>query len=294
MLAESVHHPVMVQEVCDWLVTDPSGVYVDATVGGGGHALAILQRLPQTGHLVGIDRDKEVLHKAENNLRNFAKQITLCHGPFSRMNSILASLGICMVQGVLFDLGVSSFHLDQGERGFSFERNGPLDMRMDTTQEVDAFQVVNHFQEKDLAELIYRYGEEPFARQIARAIVKRRLGRPINSTRELAQIVEAIVPRRGKIHPATRTFMALRIFVNRELEELSQALSQIPYLLEEGGRIVVLSYHSLEDRMVKRFFRECSELLVLTKKPLRPREEEVRENPRSRSARLRVAERGKA
>ncbi|MGQ9474462.1 MAG: 16S rRNA (cytosine(1402)-N(4))-methyltransferase RsmH, partial [Candidatus Caldatribacteriaceae bacterium] len=268
--------------------------YVDATVGGGGHALAILEKLQQTGHLVGIDRDKETLRKAENNLRDFAEQITLCHGPFSRMSDILTSLGIHKVRGILFDLGVSSFHLDQGERGFSFERNGPLDMRMDTTQDIDAFWVVNHFQEKYLAELIYRYGEEPFARQIARAIVRKRIEKPINSTRELAQIVEAIVPRRGKIHPATRTFMALRIFVNRELEELSQALLQIPDLLAKRGRVVVLSYHSLEDRMVKRFFRGCSKLLVLTKKPLRPREEEVRENPRSRSARLRVAERVEA
>jgi len=291
MTAELLHRPVMLEEVCNWLITDPSGIYVDATLGGGGHALAILNRLEETGKLLGIDRDRESLRVAGENLRSFSDRVILVHGPFSRIGEIFASLGIDRVSGMLFDLGVSSLHLDQAERGFSFEKDGPLDMRMDTTQKLDASWVVNHCSEKELADLIYHYGEERYARRIARAIVEGRKKERIESTRQLAQIVEMVVPRRGKIHPATRTFMALRIFVNRELEELTLALAQIPQFLQEKGRVVVLSYHSLEDRIVKRFFADCSELLVCTRKPLRPSKEEVARNPRARSARLRVAER---
>jgi 16S rRNA (cytosine1402-N4)-methyltransferase len=291
MTAELLHRPVMLEEVCNWLITDPSGIYVDATLGGGGHALAILNRLEETGKLLGIDRDRESLRVAGENLRAFSDRVILVHSPFSRIGEIFASLGIDRVSGMLFDLGVSSLHLDQAERGFSFEKDGPLDMRMDTTQKLDASWVVNHCSEKELADLIYHYGEERYARRIARAIVEGRKKERIESTRQLAQIVEMVVPRRGKIHPATRTFMALRIFVNRELEELTLALAQIPQFLQEKGRVVVLSYHSLEDRIVKRFFADCSELLVCTRKPLRPSKEEVARNPRARSARLRVAER---
>jgi len=291
MAAELLHHPVMLEEVCSWLITDPSGVYVDATLGGGGHALAILSRLKETGRLLGIDRDQESLRVARENLQAFSDRVILVHSPFSRIGEIFASLGVDSVAGMLFDLGVSSLHLDQAERGFSFEKDGPLDMRMDTTQKLDASWVVNHYSEKELADLIYRYGEERYARRIARAIVEGRKKERIQSTRQLAQIVEMVVPRREKIHPATRTFMALRIFVNRELEELTLALAQIPQFLQEKGRVVILSYHSLEDRMVKRFFADCPELLVCTRKPLRPSKEEVARNPRARSARLRVAER---
>lgn len=290
MSVDVVHRPVMVEEVCRWLVTNPSGVYVDATLGGGGHALALLSQLEVEGKLVGIDRDKEALQRARENLKAFLERVMLVHSPFSKIGEILASLGVEKVSGVLFDLGVSSFHLDQGERGFSFEKDGPLDMRMDTSQRLEASWVVNHFSERELTDLLHRYGEERYARRIARAIVEARKERYIQSTQQLAQIVRRVVPRREKIHPATRTFLALRIFVNRELEELSLALSQIPQVLEEGGRVVVLSYHSLEDRIVKRFFQDCSELSVCTKKPLRPSREEVVRNPRARSARLRVAE----
>lgn len=290
MIVDVVHHPVMAEEVCRWLVTNPSGVYVDATLGGGGHALALLSRLEVEGKLVGIDRDEEALQRARENLKAFLGQVMLVHSPFSKIGEILVSLGVEKVSGVLFDLGVSSFHLDQGERGFSFEKDGPLDMRMDTSQGLDASWVVNHFSERELADLFYRYGEERHARRIARAIVEARKGQRIQSTQQLVRIVRGVVPRREKIHPATRTFLALRIFVNRELEELSLALSQIPQVLEEGGRVVILSYHSLEDRIVKRFFQGCSELSICTKKPLRPSQEEVKRNPRARSARLRVAE----
>ncbi|MEN3186265.1 MAG: 16S rRNA (cytosine(1402)-N(4))-methyltransferase RsmH [Atribacterota bacterium] len=290
MVVSVVHHPVMVQEVCRWLVTNPSGIYVDATLGGGGHALALLCRLESGGKLIGIDRDDEALQRARKNLKGFLDRVMLVHSPFSKIGEVLTSLQLEKVSGVLFDLGISSFHLEQGERGFSFEKDGPLDMRMDTSQSLDASWVVNHFSERELADLIHRYGEERYARRIARFIVQTRRKQRIESTLQLAKIVETVVPRREKIHPATRTFLALRIFVNRELEELSLALSQIPQILEERGRVVVLSYHSLEDRIVKQFLRDCPALLVCTKRPLRPSQEEIARNPRARSARLRIAE----
>ncbi|MGC8777253.1 MAG: 16S rRNA (cytosine(1402)-N(4))-methyltransferase RsmH [Candidatus Caldatribacteriaceae bacterium] len=291
MVISLLHRPVMVEEVCCWLITNPLGIYVDATLGCGGHALAILRQLQKGGKLIGIDRDPEALRKAGEVLREFTERVILVHSPFSSMSEVLGSLGVSEVSGILFDLGVSSLHLDQAERGFSFEKDGPLDMRMDTTQKMNASWVVNHFSERELADLIYQYGEERYARRIARAIVEKRKEEFINSTRQLAQIVEMVVPRREKIHPATRTFMALRIFVNRELEELTLVLSQVPRLLERGGRVAILSYHSLEDRIVKRFLKDCSELMACTKKPLRPSREEITRNPRARSARLRVAER---
>ncbi len=290
MVIDDFHQPVMVEEVCQWLVTRPQGVYVDATVGGGGHALALTSRLPE-GYLVGIDRDREALERARKVLELFRDRVTLVHGNFSHIGEVLSALNISRVTGILFDLGVSSWQLNEGGRGFSFAKEGPLDMRMDTTQSLDAYWVVNHYSEKELADLIFRYGEEKYARRIARAIVRERVKAPIRSTRELAELISRIVPKGGRIHPATRTFMALRIFVNRELEELFLALSQVPLLLERGGRVGVMSYHSLEDRIVKKFFRESPLLNVLTQKPLRPSKEEVKSNFRSRSARFRVAER---
>lgn len=285
----SFHEPVMVEEVCHFLLCG-EGVYVDATVGGGGHAKAFLERLGQHSVLVGIDRDKEALEAAWKNLSAFTPRVLLVHGRFSELQRILQSLNIPKVRGVFFDLGVSSWQLDEARRGFSFLREGPLDMRMDASCGRTAYDLLHSLSEGELADLFFRFGEERYARRIARAIVVYRKQKPITTTAELATLVARIVPRK-RIHPATRVFMALRIAVNEELDELEKALMQLPEILEERGRVVVLSYHSLEDRLVKRFFRECPVLRNLTKKPVFPSQEEVLQNPRARSVRLRAAER---
>jgi 16S rRNA (cytosine1402-N4)-methyltransferase len=282
------HEPVMVEEVCYFLLRG-EGVYVDATVGGGGHARAILERLGPSSMLVGIDRDEEALDVARKTLAPFASRVRLVHERFSRLRDVLALFGLRRVRGILFDLGVSSWQLERGERGFSFRREGPLDMRMDTSWGKTAFDLLHTLSEDELAELFFRFGEEQYARRIARAIVRYRKKKPITTTTELSELVACVAPRR-RIHPATRVFLALRIVVNDELGELERALVQLPELLEEGGRVVVLSYHSLEDRLVKRHFRQSSSLQEVTKKPVFPSPEEVRRNPRARSARLRAAE----
>jgi len=282
------HEPVMVEEVCYFLLRG-EGVYVDATVGGGGHARAILERLGPSSMLVGIDRDEEALDVARKTLAPFASRVRLVHERFSRLRDVLALFGLQRVRGILFDLGVSSWQLERGERGFSFRREGPLDMRMDTSWGKTAFDLLHTLSEDELAELFFRFGEEQYARRIAQAIVRYRKKKPITTTTELSELVARVAPRR-RIHPATRVFLALRIVVNDELGELEQALVQLPELLEEGGRVVVLSYHSLEDRLVKRHFRQSSSLQEVTKKPVFPSPEEVRRNPRARSARLRAAE----
>ncbi|MCX6091120.1 MAG: 16S rRNA (cytosine(1402)-N(4))-methyltransferase RsmH [Candidatus Atribacteria bacterium] len=289
---DSFHRPVMVREIMSFLVSDPDGVYVDATVGGGGHSQALLQRLSPVARVIGIDRDDDALRAAAETLNDFSRQIRLVKASFSQMKSILERENIMGISGALLDLGVSSWQLDQPERGFSFEKEGPLDMRMDTRGGLQAGNVVNSMPEKELADLIFRYGEERFSRRIAREVVEARRKKRIESTGELEALIWKAVPvRHGRIHPATRTFMALRIYVNRELEELQEGLQSVVPLLRKGGRVVVLSYHSLEDRIVKNFFRSSAQLEVLTKKPVVPSPEEVAVNPRARSARLRVAER---
>jgi len=281
----------MEKEVLYYLLWRKDGVYVDATVGGGGHALSLLSQLEEGAVLIGIDRDEEAIKMAEKTLQHSPLPVYLVRGNFSQIDQILLSLGTEQVSGILFDLGVSSWQLDEAERGFSFQKEGPLDMRMDLSQKQDAYQVVNKLSEKELADLIYYYGEERFSRKIAQAIVRERERKPIATTRELAQIIERVVPQREKIHPATRTFMALRIFVNEELKEIEEALEKVSPLVEEGGRVVVISYHSLEDRIVKSFFRHREEWEILTKKPVRPTPQEVKDNPRARSGRLRAAKR---
>lgn len=289
-MAEGWHRPALVEEVLDLLAIRPDGVYLDATVGTGGHAEAILARLT-TGRLIGMDRDPMALEIAQERLRPYSEKLTLVEDTFARLAEILERLSLTPLDGVLADLGVSSLQLDAPERGFSFLRAGPLDMRMSPRDTLKAAELVNRSPEGKLVEIIRRYGEERAAHKIARAIVR---ARPVRDTAHLAQVVAGTHTKgRQKLHPATRTFLALRIAVNRELEELEQFLRWVPATAKPGGRIVVISYHSLEDRLVKQAFRAgaaAGVLRVLTRKPLRPRPQEVRANPRVRSAKLRAAE----
>lgn len=289
--ARPAHTPVLLSEVLRWLDPRPGGVYVDATVGTGGHAEAILERLGPGGLLIGLDRDPEACAFARTRLIRFGDAVRIVQANFEELRAVLAALGIERVDGVLMDLGVSSLQLERPERGFSFHISGPLDMRMDPSIPTTAADLINRLSEPELAALISRYGEERFARRIAREIVRRR---PLATTEELREAVARAVPRRawpGRIHVATRTFQALRIAVNRELEALERALPQAADVLAPLGRLVVIAFHSLEDRIVKRFLRSEPRLRVLTPKPVRPSPEEVRANPRARSARLRAAER---
>jgi len=277
----------MVREVLEGLDPHPGDRVLDCTVGAGGHAELILERIRPGGFLVGCDRDPEMIEYARRRLARFSDGWRLENREFSRWE------GEGKFDGILADLGVSSLQLDEAERGFSFRNPGPLDMRMDRRERKTAADLVNRLREKDLADLIYRYGEEGRSRRISRRIVEARRRRPIRDTEELAEIVARAVGRRGRIHPATRVFQALRIALNEELRNLERLLERAPGLLREGGRICLISFHSLEDRLVKTAFRrwEREEGLarVLTPKPLRPGAEEVAANPRARSARLRVA-----
>lgn len=276
------------------LVPRPGAVVVDATVGLGGHAEHILERIGPAGRLIGLDRDEQALGIARQRLARFGDRAALVHGHFGELEKVLEGLGVREIQGALFDLGVSSLQLEEPERGFSFAREGPLDMRMDPAQPVTAAEIVNRAPERELREILCSYGEERWAGRIARAIVRKR---PLATTTQLAEVVRGAVPggaRHGRIDAATRTFQAIRIAVNSEMDLLPLGLEQAVRVLGAGGRIVVLSYHSLEDRIVKLTFREQARagvLEIITRKPLRPSSEEVARNPRSRSARLRVAKR---
>lgn len=287
----AIHQPVLLREVVEFLKIRPEGIYIDATVGTGGHAIEIARRLT-TGKLLGIDKDPRALEIAQERLRPYQRNVVLVHSSFARIAEIREGLSLGKAQGVLADLGVSTLQLDAPERGFSFQRAGPLDMRMDSDQPRTAAEIANQWDEERLADLLYHYGEERNSRKIARAIVR---ARPLRDTLHLATVVAGAQRAKGrqKLHPATKTFLALRIAVNRELEELEQFLTRAPATLLPGGRMLVLSYHSLEDRIVKRKFRELAAagtLKLITKKVVRPKEAEVRANPRARSARMRVAE----
>jgi len=281
----------MVTEAMEALNVRPGGWYVDCTLGAGGHARAILERNQPGGRLLGIDADLSALEAARLALNAFGGAVTLAQANFSELSRVCHAHGFNTNDGILFDLGVSSMQLDTAGRGFSFQREAPLDMRFDTTAGPSAADIVNHYSEQEIARILWEYGEERYSRQIAHRIVEQR---PILSTLRLAHIVQQVLgSRRGRIHPATRTFMALRIAVNGELESLKQALEQSKDLLRAGGRLVVISYHSLEDRIVKQFMRaEAAEhaYALIAKKVIRPASLELRSNPRSRSARLRVAE----
>ena len=279
----------MLNECLQYLAIQPEETYLDATAGLGGHTSAIAQRL-SSGRVIANDRDAQSLQLARDNTSEWSSRICYHHGPFSRLQDALRSCGVNRVHGVLADLGVSRFQLTEPERGFSLMADGPLDMRMDRSQGTPASDLVNFASEKELADLIYQLGEERRSRRITRAIVR---ARPVHSTLQLAQIVEQAVPRTGKLHPATQTFMALRMAVNDELGELDQFLSTLPDLILPGGRIVIITFTSLEDRPVKRRFQELARsgrVMLLTKHVVKPTDEEVMRNPPSRSAKLRVAE----
>src|SRR5438034_10510680 len=284
-----MHQPVMLEEALEHLAIRPDGIYLDATAGLGGHTGAIARRLAG-GFVIANDRDPESLELARQNTADAGDRIRFHHGEFSTLHEALRENGIDQVDGLLADLGVSRFQLTGAERGFSILTDGPLDMRMDQTQGTTAAELVNYTAEKALADLIYQLGEERRARKIARAIVR---ARPIRSTRHLADVVERAAHRTGRLHPATQTFMALRMAVNEEQPELDRLLDQIPELVQTGGRAVVISFMSLEDRKVKIKFRELQQegrAAVLTKHPLRPKEEEKEANPAARSAKLRALE----
>jgi 16S rRNA (cytosine1402-N4)-methyltransferase len=286
-----LHTPVLLAEILDWLRIRPEGTYADVTVGTGGHTLEIAKLLT-TGKVLGMDRDPRALEIARERLEPHERQVILVHAEFSKIGEVAATNQLPPFDGIIADLGISSLELDSPERGFSFRWAAPLDMRMNPDNPLTADEIVNQWPEKQLADLLYNNGEERDSRRIARAIVR---ARPIRDTEHLATIVAGGRKARGRqrLHPATKTFLALRTAVNREEEELGQFLSRTPATLNPGGRLIVLSYHSLEDRVVKHAFQRLSHegFRILTKKVIQPGDPEIASNPRSRSAKMRVIER---
>jgi 16S rRNA (cytosine1402-N4)-methyltransferase len=289
-----IHTPVMCSELASYLKLDKGLTILDCTVGSAGHAEAILKQIGPRGRLVGIDQDAQALEAAESRLEGFANR-TLVQGNFRNIDGILKQLNLEQVDGVIFDLGVSSLQLDSAARGFSMKQDGPLDMRMDRNSRLSAFDLVNFLPQEGLSDIFRKYGQERWHNRIARAIIRERKKSVILSTGRLADLVRRVVPLKyTRIHPATRIFQALRIAVNDELEALQEALKKCVKHIKPGARVCVISFHSLEDRIVKNQFRQFAKegkLKLITKKPLRPTQEEVLANPRARSARLRVAER---
>lgn len=298
-MAESRHFPVLCAEVLSWLLREGAQVFLDCTVGYSGHAEQLLDSSGPGGRLLGIDRDKSAIKASRQRLSRFGGRAILIHGHFVELKQELSNHGFTSVDGVVFDLGVSSPQLDEPIRGFSFQTDGPLDMRMDQSMPVTAADLVNRWHEAELADAIYQFGEERYSRRIARGIVRARKRQALATTNELVAVIEGAVPahyRHGRVHCATRTFQALRIAVNQELEHLEPALRDAADVLAPGGRLCVISFHSLEDRIVKRTFRSLAgernaPWVVLTKKPQLPTQDEMDRNPRARSAKLRVLER---
>ena len=304
------HKPVLLNECIEELNIDPDGIYVDGTLGGAGHSEEILKRLSENGQLIGIDRDEDALKAAKQRLQKH-NNVRYIHGYHDNITELLNNIGLDKVNGILLDLGVSSYQLDEKNRGFSYIGNAKLDMRMDMGQELTAERVVNEYSEEKLSDLIYKYGEERFAKNIARNICKERKNKHIETTEELVNIIENSIPKskQNNGHPAKRTFQAIRIEVNNELEPLYNTILDSIKLLKENGRLVVITFHSLEDRIVKEAFIEaegkctCPKDLpycicnyksygkIITKKPILPTEQELKENSRSKSAKLRVFER---
>lgn len=291
---EAAHVPVLLTEVLGLLRPHSGGIYVDGNLGLGGHAAAVLRHSGPDGRLLGLDWDDRALAVARKNLAEFGERATFVRSNFAEIKTVLAELGIRQVDGVLLDLGLSSLQLDAGERGFSFRGSEPIDMRMDDRTAETAADLLNKLSKDDLADIFYHYGEERQARPIAAAIVETRSKQPFVTTEQLVAVVEKAIPRRfhpRNIHVATKVFQALRIAVNRELDNLVRILEVGSELLKPGGRFCVISFHSLEDRLVKRAFAADQRLKVITKRPVRPTEEECQGNPRARSAKLRGAER---
>lgn len=296
-MQEQLHTPVMLEEVLSYLNLGPGKIIVDVTIGTGGHAQEILKKISPGGRLIGIDRDAESLAIAREKLSGFGGACQFMHGNFMDIDIILKGLNIKKVDGILFDLGISSFQLDDPQRGFSFQQEGPLDMRLDRESYISAYDLVNNLNEEEISSLLWNFGQERWHNRIAHLLVREREKHPIATTRELSSIVVRATPykyRHYRIHPATRTFQAVRIAVNRELETLEIALGKIADLLNRAGRVCVISFHSLEDRAVKLKFKEfaCGGLIkILTPKPQTPTLTEVEANPSSRSSKLRSAER---
>lgn len=304
-MAHTPHLPVLYHEIIHALQPHSPGRYVDGTVGAGGHARGILEACEPEGQLLGLDLDPQALALARETLAPFGRCAQLAQASYTSIPQQLSQLGWDAVDGILLDLGLSSMQLDTPERGFSFQHDAPLDMRFSPANPVSAASLVNGLDEDGLADLLYRYGEEANGRRIARAIVR---ARPLQTTRQLAAVIESVSPRRGRVHPATQTFQALRIAVNEELASVADVLPKAVAALRPGGRLAVISFHSLEDRIVKDFLREQSRDLInppytpiyteerrailkeISRKPITPSEEEIVENPRARSAKLRVAE----
>jgi len=305
-----MHDPVLLSESISFLLTDPGGIYVDCTLGGGGHLNCLMEELNNEARVIAIDKDETVMNQTRSRFIN-KPNITFVYDDFKNLSHILSQNNVAAVDGILIDLGVSSFQLDESSRGFSYHNEATLDMRMDLNQELDAKYIVNHYSEQQLSQLIFTYGEERFARTIARNIAAYRAIKEIETTLEPAEIIKSSIPARYKRdkHPARKTFQALRIVVNGEMDSLNQVLPQTIEGLKSGGRLCIITFHSLEDRIVKQFYQqralECicppgmpvctcnhqAELKIITRKPVIPKDEEINNNPRARSAKLRVAER---
>ena len=309
---EFKHRSVLLEETIDGLRIRPDGTYVDGTLGGGGHAYEICRRLSDKGSIVGIDQDEAAIEAAGIRLMDFGEKVTIVRSNYCDMKSVLHDLGIDRVDGIVLDLGVSSYQLDTAERGFSYREDAPLDMRMDRRQQMTARDIVNDYSERDLYRVIRDYGEDKFAKNIAKHIAAARAKRPIETTGELTEIIRESIPMKFQKmsgHPAKRTFQAIRIELNRELEVLKNSLDDMIDLLNPGGRLCIITFHSLEDRIVKSAFRKnedpctcpkdfpvcvCGKVSkgsIITRKPILPGEDELRENSRSKSAKLRIFER---
>jgi len=292
-----VHKPIMRKEILEYLKIKQGDCILDATIGTGGHAEVILDAVGTKGRLIGIDRDLDSLLFAKNRLSKYSENFSLVHDDFRNLDKVLRDAKIKRVDGILFDLGISSFQLDNPERGFSFRFDSPLDMRMDRSSYISAYDLINYLSEEELSSILKTFGEERWHNRIAHVLVEERHKSPITSTGQLAQLVTKALPYRSqfmKIHPATRTFQAIRIAVNRELESLDEALDRSFEFIKPAGRICVIAFHSLEDRIVKRKFKLLFQegiVNIITPKPVYPAESEIEDNPRSRSAKLRVAER---
>jgi 16S rRNA (cytosine1402-N4)-methyltransferase len=299
MLEELLHVPVMLSEVLDYLKLAPGQIIVDATLGTGGHSVEILKRITPGGRLIGIDRDENSLAICRQRLMEFKDNTEFVHANFADLDLVMANLGVEKIDGIVFDLGISSYQLHDAQRGFSFQEEGPLDMRLDKSSYISAYDLINNLNENEISQLLWNFGQERWHNRIARLLIQERRNEPISTTKQLANLVMRAIPQRYRrsyyrIHPATRTFQAVRIAVNRELEILENAIKKAVDLLRKQARICVISFHSLEDRMIKHTFRALKAeglIEIITAKPLTPGFREIEVNPSSRSSKFRVAER---